>query len=216
MSCINNTTKAKQKQYHHLTENDRAKIQSLVEQKDEKGKRLFNNTYIANYIGVDKSTISRELRNRKSYRLMIRSGKSIPKPYNAVDAQNNYIFKRGLSKGEYKLRQYPKMAQFIKNKIKIDKLILVSGFNNYLAPDENDIHNKINPTYYVDENEIKEIKKYANEIICIYGDDDPYIPQDVFHKFAESIDAKEVIIKNGGHLDADSGYTEFTELLKYV
>ena len=36
MSCINNTTKTKQKQYHHLTENDRAKIQSLVEQKDEK------------------------------------------------------------------------------------------------------------------------------------------------------------------------------------
>ena len=50
MSCINNTTKTKQKQYHHLTENDRAKIQSLVEQKDEKEKRLFNNTYIANYI----------------------------------------------------------------------------------------------------------------------------------------------------------------------
>ena len=104
----------------------------------------------------------------------------------------------------------------LENKIKIDKLILVSGFNNYLTPDENDIHNKINPTYYVDENEIKEIKKYANEIICIYGDDDPYIPQDVFHKFAESIDAKEVIIKNGGHLNTDSGYTEFTELLKYV
>ena len=40
----------------------------------------------------------------------------------------------------------------LENKIKIDKLILVSGFNNYLAPDENDIHNKINPTYYVDEN----------------------------------------------------------------
>ena len=65
-------------------------------------------------------------------------------------------------------------------------------------------------------NEIKEIKKYANEIIFIYGDDDPYIPQDVFHKFAESIDAKEVIIKNGGHLNTASGYTEFTELLKYV
>ena len=78
------------------------------------------------------------------------------------------------------------------------------------------LDNKINPTYYVDENEIKEIKKYANEIICIYGDDDPYIPQDVFHKFAKSIDAKEVIIKNGGHLNTDSGYAEFTELLKYV
>ena len=35
-------------------------------------------------------------------------------------------------------------------------------------------------------------------------------------QFAELIDAQEVIIKNGGHLNTDSGYTEFTELLKYV
>ena len=121
MSRKDNTTNCKEKQYHHLTENDRATIQALIEQKDESGKRLFNNSYIANYLGVDKSTISRELRKRKSYRLMVRSGRSIEKPYNAVDAQNNYIFKRGLSKGEYKLQKYPKMAKFIEDKIKIDK-----------------------------------------------------------------------------------------------
>ena len=121
MSRVNNTTKPKQNQYHHLTKDDRAKIQSLIEQKDENGKRLFSNTYIANYIGVNKSTISRELNKRKSYRFIVRSGKSVPKPYNAVDAHNDYIFKRGLSKGEYKLRQYPKMAKFIENKIKIEK-----------------------------------------------------------------------------------------------
>ena len=121
MSDTNNTIKRKENQYHHLKENDRAVIQSLIEQKDKNGKRLFNNSYIANYLGVHKSTISRELRKRKSYRLMIRSGRSITKPYNAVDAQNDYNFKRGLSKGEYKLRKYPKMAKFIENKIKIDK-----------------------------------------------------------------------------------------------
>ena len=121
MSRKDNTTNCKEKQYHHLTENDRTTIQALIEQKDENGKRLFNNSYIANYLGVDKSTISRELRKRKSYRFMVRSGRSIEKPYNAVDAQNNYIFKRGLSKGEYKLRKYPKMAKFIEDKIKIDK-----------------------------------------------------------------------------------------------
>ena len=121
MSDTNNTIKRKENQYHHLKENDRAVIQSLIEQKDKNGKRLFNNSYIANYLGVHKSTISRELRKRQSYRLMIRSGRSITKPYNAVDAQNDYNFKRGLSKGEYKLRKYPKMAKFIENKIKIDK-----------------------------------------------------------------------------------------------
>ena len=64
MSRTNNTLKRKENQYHHLTKDDRAKIQSLIEQKDNNGKRLFSNTYIANYLGVHKSTISRELRKR--------------------------------------------------------------------------------------------------------------------------------------------------------
>jgi len=121
MSEINNTLKKKKNQYHHLTQDDRNKIEALVNQKDEKGKRIFNNTYIANYLGVNKSTISRELRKRKSYRFMVRSGRTISKPYNAIDAQKNYIFKRGLSRGEYKLRKYNKMAKFIEEKIKNDK-----------------------------------------------------------------------------------------------
>ena len=121
MSVTNNTPKKKGNQYHHLTEEDRCQIQTLINQKDENGKRLFNNTYIANYIGVDKSTISRELKNRIKSKIVVRSGKITNKPYNAVDAQNDYLFKRGLSKGEYKLRKYKTMANFIEDKIKIDK-----------------------------------------------------------------------------------------------
>lgn len=121
MSDTNNTTNKKENQYHHLTENDRATIQTLIEQKDNNGKRLFNNSYIANYLGVHRSTISRELKNRKSYRFMVRSGRTIEKPYNATDAQKNYLFKRSLSKGEYKLRKHSKMARFIEDKIKVDK-----------------------------------------------------------------------------------------------
>lgn len=79
------------------------------------------------------------------------------KDYNMI---NNDSIMIGHSTGSICALKY-----ILQNKIKIDKLILVSGFNNYLAPDENDIHNKINPTYYVDENEIKQIKKYTNEII---------------------------------------------------
>ena len=121
MSKTNNTIKSNKNQYHHLTEKDRATIQALVEQKDKNGKRLFNNTYIANYLGVHRSTISRELRNRKSYRFMVRTGRTYEKPYNATDAHNNYLFKRGLSKGQYKLRKFSKMANFIENKIIVDK-----------------------------------------------------------------------------------------------
>ena len=121
MHTTNNTIKKTKNQYHHLTYKDRCAIQTLVNQRDKNGKRIFNNSYIANYLGVNRSTISRELNKRKEYHFMVKSGKTFEKPYNASYAQNNYIFKRGLSKGKYKLRKYKEMATFIENKIKIDK-----------------------------------------------------------------------------------------------
>ena len=121
MSEVNNTTKGSKNQYHHLKPDDRAKIQSLIEQKDKNGKRLFSNSYIADYIGVHKSTISRELRKRIKSKILLKTGRIKNKPYNAADAQNDYILKRGLSKGEYILRKYPDMAKFIEDKIKVDK-----------------------------------------------------------------------------------------------
>lgn len=84
-------------------------------------KKFFSNSYIANYLGVHKSTISRELKNRIKSKIMVKTGHIINKPYNAIDAHNDYLFKRNLSKGEYKLRKYSEMEKFIENKIKIDK-----------------------------------------------------------------------------------------------
>ena len=83
MSEDNNTTKRKEKQYHHLKKDDRIKIESLINQKDERGKRLFNNTYIANYLGVHKSTISRELKMRRKEKMYVRTGKTKTMPYTA-------------------------------------------------------------------------------------------------------------------------------------
>ena len=121
MSVNNNTTNIKEKQYRHLIKDDRIKIESLINQKDENGKRLFNNTYIANYLGVHKSTISRELKKRRKEKMYIRTGKTRTMPYTAEYAQENANFNRGLSKGEYKLRKNKKLAKFIEDKIKIDK-----------------------------------------------------------------------------------------------
>lgn len=120
MSETNNTINLKKNQYHHLTKDDRTKIQSLIEQVDENGKRLFNNSYIAKYIGVNRSTITRELRRIKS-KIYIRTGKIKNKPYNVDDAQNDYQFKRSMSKANYILDNFPKLKEYIENKILKDK-----------------------------------------------------------------------------------------------
>lgn len=120
MSRTNNTTKINKKQYHHLTKEQRAQIEILLNATDENGKRLFNNTYIAKAAGVDRSTISREIKRIKS-KISVMTGRITNKPYNAVDAQNDYNYKRALSKAEYKLEKYPIMRDFIVNKIVKEK-----------------------------------------------------------------------------------------------
>ena len=121
MSEANNTTKKDKKQYHHLTKDDRVKIETLISQVDETRKRLYLNKYIAKYLVVDKSTIGRELKKTIKSKINIRSGKITNKSYNAEDAQNDYRFKRALSKAEYKLEKYPKMRKYIEDKILIDR-----------------------------------------------------------------------------------------------
>ena len=108
------------------------------------------------------------------------------------------------------------LKYILETKTKINKLILISGFNNYYPNNEDELHRKLNPTYYIEDEFIKDISKYVKEIICIYGDNDPYITQDALHDFAKSINAKEVIIHNGGHLNEDAGYTKFDEILSEI
>ena len=47
---------------------------------------------------------------------MVTTGKIKNKPYNATDAQNDYIFKRCMSKAKYKLDQYSKIKNLLKKK----------------------------------------------------------------------------------------------------
>ena len=120
MSANNNTIKIKEKQYSHLTKEKRIQIQTLINILNETGQRQYSNADIARIIDVHRSTITRELKRIKS-KINIRSGKIKNKPYNADDAQEDYLFKRGLSKANYLVEDFPKLKKFIEDKILIDK-----------------------------------------------------------------------------------------------
>lgn len=120
MSKTNNTTNNNKKQYHHLTKEKRAQIEILLHSKDINGKNLFNQSQIAKTVGVNKSTISRELKRIKA-KINPRTGKIKVRPYNAKDAQDDYISKRAFSKANYILDDMPILKKFIEDKILIDK-----------------------------------------------------------------------------------------------
>ena len=97
-------------------------------------------------------------------------------------------------------------------KIKVKRLVFVCGFNNYLGI--NDEYDNVNESMYFDN--LDDIKQYAKEIICFYSKNDPYVKYEVEKEFADTIATKQIVIDDGGHLNSESGYTEFKELLKYL
>ena len=63
---------------------------------------------------------------------------------------------------------------------------------------------------------LEETKKYSEEIICFYTKNDPYVKYEVEKDFADNIATKQIVIDDGGHLNSESGYTEFAQLLEYL
>lgn len=100
----------------------------------------------------------------------------------------------------------------VENKIKIKRLVFVCGFNNYLGIDKD--YDAVNEGMYFDN--LTDVKNYCDDIVCFYSDNDPYVKYDAEKEFADAITENQIMISGGGHLNSESGYTEFSELLKYL
>ena len=105
------------------------------------------------------------------------------------------------------------IAKFlIRNNARIKKLITLSLFNQKKKKENNLLYD----SFYIDNKELKTLKNCCFERICIYSDNDPYVPINEAENFANTIKAKKVLIEQAGHFNEKSGYTEFKELLNYV
>lgn len=101
----------------------------------------------------------------------------------------------------------------IDNKIKVKKLIFVQGFNNGKVNKEYD---EVNSSFFITNN-LEKIKEYCDNIICFYSDNETYVKnKEEIYNFANTVSTKKILIKNGGHLNSESGYTEFKDLLEYI
>lgn len=115
----NNIKRSKNQCFKQLTRDDRAKIELMLNMKDENGNRLYNQSDIARELHVHRSTISRELKRRYT-EIKPRTNKQKTLPYNVEDAQKDKNFKRGLSNARYIVEDYPKLKKYIEDKILID------------------------------------------------------------------------------------------------
>jgi len=100
----------------------------------------------------------------------------------------------------------------IENKIKVKKLLFVCGFNNYLGINEE--YDAVNESMYLDN--LADVKEYCDDIVCFYSKNDPYVKYEAEKEFADTITNNQIVIDDGGHLNSESGYTEFNDLLKFI
>ncbi len=100
----------------------------------------------------------------------------------------------------------------IENKVKVKKLIFVCGFNNYFGINEE--YDTVNKTMYLDN--IEDIKQYADKIICFYSNNDPYVKYEAEKEFADIVATEQVFIPNAGHINSESGYDTFEDMVEYL
>ena len=99
----------------------------------------------------------------------------------------------------------------VDNKIRVKRVVFVCGFNNYLGI--NDEYDTVNKSMYFDN--LEDVRNYCDDIVCYYSDNDPYVKYDAEKDFADKIASRQVCISGGGHLNSESNYAEFKELLNY-
>ena len=100
----------------------------------------------------------------------------------------------------------------VENRIKVKKLIFVCGFNNYLGINEE--YDNVNRTMYFDN--LEDIKQYADEKICFYSDNDPYVKYEAEKQFADTVTTNQIILKGAGHINAESGFDTFADIVSYL
>jgi uncharacterized protein len=88
--------------------------------------------------------------------------------------------------------------------------VIVAGFTGKLGLPEYDA---LNSSFVFGAFNWPVIRRNSKRIICLAGDNDPYVPTEQGKEIAEGLGAKLIVIPGGGHLNAEFGYTNFPRLL---
>ncbi|MEK7571534.1 MAG: alpha/beta fold hydrolase [Patescibacteria group bacterium] len=92
----------------------------------------------------------------------------------------------------------------------VEALVSISGFAYDYGSDLNN--------YYLGKKDIDftKVHKHLKQSFILYGDNDPYVPQEVLQNLSKSLDVVPTVIPQGGHLNTSAGFTSFPALLQLI
>lgn len=92
----------------------------------------------------------------------------------------------------------------------VQAAFFIAPFYGFIGNQEYDEYNRHFVNYRFDWDKVRQ---GASKFYLYRSDNDPYVPEDIGAALAQKLQAKETIIPHAGHLNAESGYTQFPQLL---
>lgn len=74
----------------------------------------------------------------------------------------------------------------------------------------------INQSFFAQPFNWQRIQQQCQAFYCFHGSNDPYVKRKNVDYLANQLDAKKIIIANGGHLNEAAGYTSFPHALALI
>jgi predicted alpha/beta hydrolase family esterase len=97
-----------------------------------------------------------------------------------------------------------------RQKAAIAQSVFVAGL---LGPISIPEYDQLNSTFIETSYDWGTIQRNAGSVVCLSGEDDPYVPAEQGEELAAKLGVRNNIIAHGGHLNAEFGYTSFQTLL---
>lgn len=72
---------------------------------------------------------------------------------------------------------------------------------------------KINESFFENQFDWHSIANKSKQFFCYHGSNDPYVSRSNFNFIAKNLQARKIIISQGGHLNEAAGYMSFPQLL---
>ncbi len=95
----------------------------------------------------------------------------------------------------------------------IKAAFFVSGFTGSL---NNPTFDKLNRSFSDKEFDWQKIKENCAEFYLFHSNNDPYVSLQKAEDLAKNLGAEVILVKNGGHLNAEAGFTKFDLLLQKI
>lgn len=100
-----------------------------------------------------------------------------------------------------------------KYNLRLNSAIFVSPFLTFLHEKGVWQFDHVNSSFYKIDFDFEKLKTQIPNSYVVYGNDDPYVDKKFPLDFAKKINSKVIVVKNGGHLNEEFGYTKFPLIL---